>query len=107
VTPITVHQTSGPTFVGVISFASLEAHLRKTQKIAPSEIGRQIRRPCDPGATAVVADTGYGVTHEPIQRVSMMFAYVVNEGRLFALKPSDWSMLLGGVALCGLLTLFF
>ena len=34
-----------------------------------------------------------------------MLAYVVNEGRLFALKPSEWSMLLGGVTLCGLLTL--
>ena len=36
-----------------------------------------------------------------------MFAYVVSEGRLFALKASEWSMLLGGVALCGLLTLLF
>jgi hypothetical protein len=34
-----------------------------------------------------------------------MLAYVVSEGRLFALKPSDWSMLLGGVTLCGLMTL--
>ena len=34
-----------------------------------------------------------------------MLAYVVSEGRLFALKPSDWSMLLGGVILCGLMTL--
>jgi len=36
-----------------------------------------------------------------------MLSYVINEGRLFALKPSDWSMLLGGVALCGLLALLF
>jgi hypothetical protein len=34
-----------------------------------------------------------------------MLAYVVSEGRLFALKPSDWSMLLGGVTFCGLMTL--
>ena len=81
--------------------------MRKTQKIARTEIGCQICEPCAPGATAAIADTGYRVTHGPIQRVSTMFAYVVNEGRLFALKPSDWSMLLGGVALCGLLTLFF
>ena len=31
-----------------------------------------------------------------------MLAYVVSEGRLFALNPSDWAMLLIGVALCGL-----
>jgi len=36
---------------------------------------------------------------------SAMLAYVVSEGRLFALKPSDWSMLLGGVTLCGILIL--
>jgi hypothetical protein len=36
-----------------------------------------------------------------------MLTYVVSEGRLFALKPSEWSMLLGGVALCGFLTLLF
>jgi len=36
-----------------------------------------------------------------------MLAYVVSEGRFFALKPSDWSLLLGGVMFCGLLTLVF
>jgi hypothetical protein len=36
-----------------------------------------------------------------------MLAYVVNDGRLFALKPSDWAMLLVGVAVCGLLALLF
>jgi hypothetical protein len=36
-----------------------------------------------------------------------MMAYVVSEGRLFALKPSEWSMLLVGVALCGFLTMHF
>ena len=50
----------------------------------------------------------YGVVYAPTQqRISAMFAYVVSEGRLFALKASEWSMLLGGVALCGLLTLLF
>jgi hypothetical protein len=36
-----------------------------------------------------------------------MMAYVVSEGRLFWLKPSEWSVLLVSVALCGFLTLFF
>jgi hypothetical protein len=34
-----------------------------------------------------------------------MLAYVKSDGRLFGLNSSDWSMLLGGVTLCGLLTL--
>ena len=58
--------------------------------------------------TAVTAGSGYGVAYgTPQQRLSAMLTYVVNEGRLFALKPSEWSMLLGGVTLCGLLTLLF
>jgi hypothetical protein len=36
-----------------------------------------------------------------------MLAYVVSDGRLFALKPSDWAMLLVGVAVCGSLTVLF
>jgi len=36
-----------------------------------------------------------------------MVEFVISEGRLFALKPSEWSMLLGGVMFCGLLTLLF
>ena len=36
-----------------------------------------------------------------------MMAYVVSDGRLFALKLSEWSMLLIGVALCGLMALLF
>jgi len=36
-----------------------------------------------------------------------MMAYVVNEGRLLALKPSEWAMMLGGVALCELIALLF
>jgi hypothetical protein len=42
-----------------------------------------------------------------MQRVSAVLAYVVNEGRLCALKPSEWSILLVGVALCGFATLLF
>ena len=35
-----------------------------------------------------------------------MMAYVASEGR-FALKPSEWGILLVGVALCGFATLLF
>jgi hypothetical protein len=42
-----------------------------------------------------------------MQRVSAVLAYVVNEGRVCALKPSEWSILLAGVALCGFATLVF
>jgi len=42
-----------------------------------------------------------------MQRVTAMMAYVVSEGRLCALKPSEWSLLLAGVALCGAATLLF
>ena len=34
-----------------------------------------------------------------------MMAYVVSDGRLFGLKPAEWSMLLVGVALCGFVML--
>src|SRR4029079_10076703 len=42
-----------------------------------------------------------------MQRVTAMMAYVVSEGRLCALKPAEWSLLLTGVALCGIATLLF
>jgi hypothetical protein len=42
-----------------------------------------------------------------MQKVSSVLGYVVNEGRLCALKPSEWSILLVGVALCGFGTLVF
>ena len=42
-----------------------------------------------------------------MQRVSAVLAYVVNEGRVCALKPSEWSILLAGVAICGFGTLVF
>jgi len=41
------------------------------------------------------------------QRVPAMMAYVVSEGRVFALKPSEWGMLLIGVTLCGFAALLF
>ena len=36
-----------------------------------------------------------------------MLAYVVSDGRLLALKPSECVMLLVGVAVCGFLAMFF
>ena len=42
-----------------------------------------------------------------MQRVSTIMAYVVSEGRLCALKPSEWSLLLSGIAICGLLTFLY
>ena len=36
-----------------------------------------------------------------------MLAYVASDGKLFALKPSEWAMLLVGVAVCGFLTMLF
>jgi hypothetical protein len=41
------------------------------------------------------------------ERVLAMIAHVVSEGRLFWLRPSEWSLLLVGVAFSGLLTLLF
>ncbi|MFY9598977.1 MAG: hypothetical protein WAR02_01950 [Pseudolabrys sp.] len=83
--------------------------MHKTQKTtADNKSTRQIQPLCALGATAVAAGSGYGAAHGTTQqRLSARLAYVVNEGRLFALKPSEWSMLLGGVTLCGLLTLLF
>jgi len=42
-----------------------------------------------------------------MQRVAALMSYVVNEGRVCALKPSEWSLLLAGVALCGLVTVLY
>ncbi len=42
-----------------------------------------------------------------MQRVSAMVSFVMSEGRLCALKPSEWSLLLFGVAICGLATVLF
>jgi hypothetical protein len=46
------------------------------------------------------------VQHVSTEYMQMM-AYVISEGRLFGLKPSEWSLMLVGVALCGLMTLLF
>jgi hypothetical protein len=36
-----------------------------------------------------------------------MMAYLFSDGRLLALKPSEWSTLIVGVALCGIAILLF
>ena len=35
-----------------------------------------------------------------------MLTYAVREGRVFWLKPAEWSVLAIGVAFCGFVTLF-
>ena len=73
----------------------------------PNIVQRPVRALCARGATAIARVCPYG---EPINDSAAgltMLAYVVSEGRFFALKPSDWSLLLGGVMFCGLLTLVF
>jgi hypothetical protein len=68
----------------------------------------KIHPTCDLRATAFADGNRYVVRHETVQqRVSVMMAYVVSEGRLFALKPSEWLMLLAGVAICGIAMLLF
>ena len=62
---------------------------------------------CARGATAIPVPAQYGELINDSAAGLAMLAYVVSEGRFFALKPSDWSLLLGGVMLCGLLTLVF
>jgi hypothetical protein len=42
-----------------------------------------------------------------MQKVSSVVAYLVHEGRVCALKPSEWSILLAGIAICGFGTLVF
>jgi len=68
-------------------------------------IGREIGLLCDPRATAVAADSRYSTTLATSR--SIMMTYVVSEGRLFGLTPSEWTMMLVGVALCGFITLLF
>ena len=42
-----------------------------------------------------------------MQIMSSMLAYVVSDGRVCALKPSEWSILLAGVVICGFATMVF
>jgi len=57
-------------------------------------------------ATAIRSAVRYGGKDEAfhIGWLAMM-AYVVNDGRLLALKPSEWFLMLAGVALTGFLAL--
>ncbi len=69
-------------------------------------VRRKIQSVCDLCATAVFISTRYNIRRWD-QRVPPIMAYLATEGRLLGLKPSEWSMLLVGVALCGFLTLIF
>jgi hypothetical protein len=63
-----------------------------------------VRGPGMPYARMVKNGFAFGVEAK-MQKVSSVFAYVVNDGRVCALKPSEWSILLTGVALCGVVTM--
>ena len=61
---------------------------------------------CCQRATALSADNHYGGNISAVEeRVPAMVAYVMSEGRLFWLKPSEWLLLLVSAAICGFLTL--
>jgi hypothetical protein len=64
-----------------------------------------IQSRCSARATAVVAGCRY--SRNRLTTGKSMGVYVMSEGRLFGLTPSDWSVLLGSFTLCGLLTLLF
>jgi hypothetical protein len=76
--------------------------------MSETSLGGKIQPVYDLRATAVASGTRHRVRRETVeQRVRSMMAYVASEGRLFALKPSEWGMLLVGVTLCGFATLLF
>ena len=63
-----------------------------------------VRGPGMPYPQTVKNGFAFGVEAK-MQKVSSVFAYVINDGRVCALKPSEWSILLTGVALCGVVTM--
>jgi len=67
---------------------------------------RTIQPVCDLRATSVAVALRYGASGWATVSRAMM-AYVISDGRLLALRPSEWSTLLVGVALCGLAVLLF
>lgn len=72
------------------------------------EMVRNIPTRCDVDATAACPFNRYGAVYETVEpRVFAMMGHVVSEGRLLALKPSEWAMLLVGVSLCGFAVLLF
>jgi len=63
---------------------------------------------CDLRATAFASRFCYAIDiRQPEERAPTTMAYLISENRLFCLKLSEWSTLLVGVALCGILTLLF
>ena len=73
----------------------------------PNIVQRSVTALCARGATAMAGPASMVSPTNNSAAGLAMLAYVVSEGRFFALKPSDWSLLLGGVMFCGLLTLVF
>jgi hypothetical protein len=68
---------------------------------------RDPRHSADHGIDVDTISTKSLAVEAKMQRVTAMMAYVVSEGRLCALKPAEWSLLLAGVTLCGIATLLF
>jgi hypothetical protein len=74
--------------------------------VTPSQLSHEIRPTCCQRATALSAGNHYGGNILAVEeRVPAMVAYVMSEGRLFWLKPSEWLLLLVSAAICGFLTL--
>jgi len=67
---------------------------------------RTIQSVCDLRATSVATALRYCASGWATVSRAMM-AYVISDGRLLALRPSEWSTLLLGVALCGIAVLLF
>ena len=71
-------------------------------------LGRELQPLSDLRPSPVTAGDVYLRSHAMVwQRAIAFMASMVSEGRLCGLKPSEWSMLLVGVALCGIATLLF
>ena len=67
------------------------------------DLRRDLGHGCDPCATACSEVVCYALNRLTASR-SMS---VLSKGRLFGITPFDWTVLLGGSSLCGLLTLLF
>ena len=73
----------------------------------PTALAHEFEWVCDPRATAVSGLPRYSAMRQHTEWYTHMMTYVISEGRLFGLNPSEWSMMLIGVTLCGLMTLLF
>jgi hypothetical protein len=84
-----------------------EMHAPK-QTMSNTILGRKVPPLGDLRPTPVAAGNPYGAGQATARQwVSAFMTSMVSEGRLCGLQPSEWSMLLIGVALCGVATLLF